>query len=65
MSRLTLFPFSTSPFLIFTIFKILKIYVSIINTHNEKNRLYKNYNEIALGITPDDGPMRPKHVVVE
>jgi hypothetical protein len=30
-----------------------------------KNRLYKNYNVTALTITPDDGPMRPKHVVAE
>jgi hypothetical protein len=25
----------------------------------------QNYNETALAITPDDGPMRPKHLVVE
>jgi hypothetical protein len=35
------------------------------NKYIEKNRLYKNYNERALAITPDDGPMRPKHIVVE
>jgi hypothetical protein len=28
-------------------------------------RGYKNYNETALAITLDDGPMRPKRVVVE
>jgi hypothetical protein len=36
-----------------------------INMHIKKNRLYKGYNETALAITPDDGPMWPKHVVVE
>jgi hypothetical protein len=25
----------------------------------------KSYNETALAITSDDGPLRPKHVVVE
>jgi hypothetical protein len=24
----------------------------------EKNRLYKSYNEAALAMAPDDGPMR-------
>jgi hypothetical protein len=32
---------------------------------HKKNRLYKYYNETALAVTPDDGPLRPKHVVVE
>jgi hypothetical protein len=32
---------------------------------HKKNRLYKNFNERALAITPDDSPMRSKHVVVE
>jgi hypothetical protein len=27
--------------------------------------LYKSYNATALAITPDDGPMMPKHIVVE
>jgi hypothetical protein len=29
------------------------------------NRLYQSYNETALAITPDDGPMRSKHVMVK
>jgi curli biogenesis system outer membrane secretion channel CsgG len=47
------------------VLKVNKVGRSIkqIRAYIEKNRLFRNYNETALAITPDDGPMRPKHAV--
>jgi hypothetical protein len=42
-------------------------YNTITDFHTTKHSTLEllSYNETALAITPDDGPMRPKHVVVE
>jgi hypothetical protein len=48
-----------------TVFRSWRVEASSKYAHRKEQIIYKCYNESAFGITPDDGPMRPKHVVVK